>query len=287
MKYIFIKDNRSTFRLKKMCQVFAVSKSGYYAWRKRTQSKTKRANELLLAKIHEVFHGSHQHYGSRRVWFELRLRGIICSKNRVARLMRQDELKSRRTRKFKATTNSKHKLPIAPNLINKNFVVKQPNRVWVSDITYLWTWEGWMYLAVIIDLYSRQVVGWAMSTRINKELVLSAIIQAIGRRKPNLGLIFHSDRGSQYASYEVRKLLQKYQILQSMSNKGDCFDNAVSEAFFATLKLELVYPDFFETRLEACSEVFEYIEIFYNRQRLHSTLNYLSPLQFEKVNPAA
>jgi len=287
MKYIFIKDNRSTFRLKKMCQVFAVSKSGYYAWRKRTQSKTKRANELLLAKIHEVFHGSHQRYGSRRVWFELRLRGIICSKNRVARLMRQDELKSRRTRKFKATTNSKHKLPIAPNLINKNFVVKQPNRVWVSDITYLWTWEGWMYLAVIIDLYSRQVVGWAMSTRINKELVLSAIIQAIGRRKPNLGLIFHSDRGSQYASYEVRKLLQKYQILQSMSNKGDCFDNAVSEAFFATLKLELVYPDFFETRLEACSEVFEYIEIFYNRQRLHSTLNYLSPLQFEKVNPAA
>jgi len=287
MKYIFIKDNRSTFRLKKMCQVFAVSKSGYYAWRKRTQSKTKRANELLLAKIHEVFHGSHQRYGSRRVWFELRLRGIICSKNRVARLMRQDELKSRRTRKFKATTNSKHKLPIAPNLINKNFVVKQPNRVWVSDITYLWTWEGWMYLAVIIDLYSRQVVGWAMSTRINKELVLSAIIQAVGRRKPNPGLIFHSDRGSQYASNEVRKLLKKHQMIQSMSNKGDCFDNAVSEAFFATLKLELVYPDFFETRLEACSEVFEYIEIFYNRQRLHSTLNYLSPLQFEKVNPAA
>lgn len=287
MKYIFIKDNRSEFRLKKMCQVFAVSKSGYYAWRKRTTSKTRRANELLLEKIREIFKGSHQRYGSRRVCFELRLRGIICSKNRVARLMHQDELKSRRTRKFRTTTNSKHKLPIAPNLINKNFVVKQPDRVWVSDITYLWTWEGWMYLAVIIDLYSRQVVGWAMSTRITKELVLSAIIQAIGRRKPNSGLIFHSDRGSQYASYEVGKLLQKHQIIQSMSKKGDCYDNAVAEAFFATLKLELVYPDFFETRLEARSEVFEYIEIFYNRQRLHSTLNYMSPLQFEKVNPAA
>jgi len=144
-----------------------------------------------------------------------------------------------------------------------------------------------MYLAVIIDLYSRQVVGWAMSTRITKELVLSAIIQAIGRRKPNPGLIFHSDRGSQYASYEVRKILQKYQIIQSMSNKGDCYDNAVATAFFASLKLELVYPYFFKTRLEARSEVFEYIEIFYNRQRLHSTLNYMSPLQFEKVNPAA
>jgi transposase InsO family protein len=287
MKYIFIKDNRSTFRLKKMCQVFAVSKSGYYAWRKRAKSKTQRANELLQAKIDEIFHGNHQRYGSRRIWFELRLRGIFCSKNRVARLMRQVGFKSRRTRKFKTTTNSKHKLPIAPNLINKNFVVHQPDRVWVSDITYLWTWEGWMYLAVNIDLNSRQVVGWAMSTRINKELVLSAIIQAIGRRKPNPGLIFHSDRGSQYASYEVGKLLQKHQIIQSMSNKGDCYDNAVSESFFATLKLELVYPDFFKTRLEARSKVFEYIEIFYNRQRLHSTLKYMSPAQFEKVKPAA
>jgi len=287
MKYIFIKDNRSEFRLKKMCQVFAVSKSGYYAWRKRTKSKRKRANELLLAKIDDIFHGHHQRYGSRRVWFELRLRGIICSKNRVARLMRQADLKSRRTRKFRTTTNSKHQLPIAPNLINKNFVVKQPDRIWVSDITYLWTWEGWMYLAVIIDLYSRQVVGWAMSTRINKELVLSAIIQAVGRRKPNPGLIFHSDRGSQYASYEVRELLKKHQMIQSMSNKGDCYDNAVSESFFATLKLELVYPDFFNTRWEARSKVFEYIEIFYNRQRFHSFLNYMTPSQFEEGKPAA
>jgi len=287
MKYIFIKDNRSEFRLEKMCQVLAVSKSGYYSWQKRAKSKTSRANEVLLATIREIFYGYHQRYGSRRVWFELRLRGIICSKNHVARLMRQDKLKSKRTRRFKTTTNSKHNLPIAPNLINQNFSVMQPDRVWVSDITYLWTWEGWMYLAVVIDLYARQVVGWAMSTRINKELVLSAINQAIVRRKPNPGLIFHSDRGSQYASYDVVKLFEKNQIKQSMSKKGDCYDNAVAESFFATLKLELVYPDFFKSRLEARSKLFEYIEIFYNRQRIHSTLNYMTPSQFGRVNPAA
>jgi transposase InsO family protein len=287
MKYIFIKDNRSEFRLEKMCQVLAVSKSGYYAWQKRAKSKTSQANEVLLAKIREIFYGNHQRYGSRRVWFELHLRGIICSKNHVARLMRQDKLKSKRTKRYKTTTNSKHNLPIAPNLINQNFAVKQPDRVWVSDITYLWTWEGWMYLAVVIDLYARQVVGWAMRTRINKELVLSAISQAIDRRKPNPGLIFHSDRGSQYASHDVVKLLEKNQIKQSMSKKGDCYDNAVAESFFATLKLELVYPDFFKSRLEARSKLFEYIEIFYNRQRIHSTLNYMTPSQFGRVNPAA
>jgi putative transposase len=287
MKFIFIKDNRSEFRLEKMCQVLAVSKSGYYAWQKRAKSKTSRANEVLLAKIREIFYGYHQRYGSRRVWFELHLRGIICSKNHVARLMRQGKLKSKRNRRYITTTNSKHNLPIAPNLINQNFVVKQPDRVWVSDITYLWTWEGWMYLAVVIDLYARQVVGWAMSTRINKELVLSAINQAIDRRKPNPGLIFHSDRGSQYASNDVVKLLEKNQIMQSMSKKGDCYDNAVAESFFATLKLELVYPDFFKSRLEARSKLFEYIEIFYNRQRIHSTLNYMTPSQFERVKPAA
>jgi len=252
MKYVLNKDNRSTFRLKRMCQAFAVSKSGYYAWQKRTKNKSKHANELLLVKIDDIFHSHHQHYGSRRVWFELRLRGIFCSKNRVSRLMSQADLKLIRINKFWARINSKHQFPIAPNLINKNFVVKQPDHVWISDITYLWTWEGWMYLAVIIDLNSRQVVGWTMSTRINKELVLSAISQAVGRRKPNPGLIFHSERDSQYASYEVRKLHQQHQMIESISNKGDCCDNVVSESFYTTLKLALVYPDFFETHNQMC-----------------------------------
>jgi putative transposase len=283
MKYIFIKNNRSTFRLKKMCQVFSVSRSGYYLWLKRPKSKTKIANEKLLKIIIEIFNYNHQRYGSRRVCFELRLRGIACNRNHVARLMHQIDLKSKRFRKFKTTTNSKHNLPVAPNLINKNFVVEQPNRVWVSDITYIGTCEGWLYVSIILDLFSRQVVGWAMSQRINKELVLSALNQAIDRRSPAPGLIFHSDRGVQYASNEVRQLLKTNQINQSMSKKGDCYDNAVAESFFATLKLELIYPDFFRTRAEARLKIFEYIEIFYNRRRLHSFLNYMTPFQFERV----
>jgi putative transposase len=267
MKYVFIKDNRPSFRLKKMCQVFSVSRSGYYAWSKRPKSKTRIFNEELIKKIIEIFGNNHRRYGSRRVWFELRLRGTMCSRNRVVRLMNQIDLKSKRSKKFKATTNSKHNLPVAPNLINKNFVVEQPDQVWVSDITYIGTSEGWMYLAVVLDLYARQVVGWSMSDRMNKELVLSAIGQAIDRRSPTAGLIFHSDRGSQYASNEVRQLLKKYEISQSMSKKGDCYDNAVAESFFATLKMELVYPDFFKTRDDARSKIFEHIEIFYNRHR--------------------
>ena len=287
MKYIFIKDNRSTFRLEKMCQVLSVSKSGYYCWLKRNKSKTQLANERLLKTIRKIFHDNHQRYGYRRVWFELYLRGIPCSKNRIARLMKAESLKAKRIKKFKTTTKSKHNLPVAPNLLNKDFVAKAPDRIWVSDITYIWTWEGWMYLAVIIDLYARKVVGWSMDTRINKELVLSALNQAIDRRRPAAGLIFHSDRGSQYASNEVRQIVEKYGLKQSMSRKGDCYDNAVAESFFATLKTELVYPNFFATRLEARSKIFEYIEIYYNRMRLHSYLNYMTPDKFEKIKLAA
>lgn len=287
MKFMFIRDNRSTFRLIKMCQVLSVSKSGYYAWLKRPKSKTQLAREALSKKIKEIFHNHHQRYGSRRVWFELKLRGIQCSRNRVARLMRSIDLKAKRVKKFKTTTNSKHRLPVAPNLLNRDFVVTRPNQAWVSDLTYLWTREGWMYLAVILDLYARQVVGWSMSTRINKGLVLSALTQAIDRRSPAPGLIFHSDRGSQYACEDVRKLTKVYKIKQSMSRKGDCYDNAVAESFFATLKVELVYPRFFATRAEARSKIFEYIEIYYNRQRFHSYLNYMTPEQYERGHLAA
>jgi putative transposase len=287
MKFEFIRDNRPSFRVEKMCQVFGVTRSGYYAWRKRGKSQRQQENEQLTKTITDIFHGNHQRYGYPRVWFELRLRGVLVSKGRVARLMRSAGLRSRRVKKFKQTTNSKHSLPIAPNRLNKNFKVSEPDRVWVSDITYLWTWEGWLYLAVIIDLYSRQVVGWALSTRINKELVLAALNQAINRRNPINELIFHSDRGSQYASYQVCELLEKYKFIQSMSNKGDCYDNAVAESFFATLKLELVYPDFFRSRYEARLEIFEFIEIYYNRKRRHSFLNYQSPAAFETVKNVA
>ena len=287
MKYLFIKDHRSIFRLEKMCQVLSVSKSGYYSWLKRRKSKTQLANIRLLKRIRKIFNNNHQRYGYRRVWFELHLRGIQCSKNRVARLMKAESLKAKRIKRFKITTKSKHNLPVAPNLLNKDFVVTAPDRVWVSDITYIWTWEGWMYLAVIIDLYARKVVGWSMNTRINKELVLSALNQAIDRRRPTAGLIFHSDRGSQYASNEVRRMLEKHCMRQSMSRKGDCYDNAVAESFFATLKTELIYPNFFATRLEARSKIFEYIEIYYNRRRIHSYLNYMTPDQFEKTKLAA
>lgn len=270
-----------------MCQVLSVSKSGYYSWLKRRKSKTQLANKRLLKKIRKIFNNNHQRYGYRRVWFELHLRGIQCSKNRVARLMKAESLKAKRIKRFKTTTKSKHNLPVAPNLLNKDFVVTAPDLVWVSDITYIWTWEGWMYLAVIIDLYARKVVGWSMSKRINKELVLSALNQAIDRRGPAAGLIFHSDRGSQYASKDVRQILEKHHMRQSMSRKADCYDNAVAESFFATLKTELVYPDFFATRLEAQSKIFEYIEIYYNRRRIHSYLNYMTPDQFEKTKLAA
>jgi putative transposase len=270
-----------------MCRAFDVTRSGYYAWRKRGKSRRQQENEQLLKKIEEIFQGTHQRYGAPRVWFELRLRGILVSRRRVARLMKLAGLRSKRALAYKRTTNSKHALPIAPNRLNKNFKVEQPDRVWVSDITYIWTWEGWLYLAVIIDLYSRQVVGWALSTRINTELIVTAFNRAVKQRHPTAGLLFHSDRGSQYASHKFRALLEKYKFIQSMSNKGDCYDNAVAESFFATLKLELVYPYFFRSRYEASMEIFEFIEIDYNRKRSHSFLKYLSPARFESVKHVA
>lgn len=275
------------FRIGKMAKVLSVTRSGYYSWLRRPKSKTQIANEQLLEKIKEIFKNNQQRYGSRRVWFELRLHGIICSKNRVARLMKKEELKSKRYKKFKVTTNSKHNLPVAPNLLNKNFVVRCPNQVWVSDITYIWTREGWLYMCVILDLFARLVVGWAISTRINKELVLLTLHRAIKRRSPGTELIFHSDCGSQYASNVVKELLKIHKIQQSMSKKGDVYDNAVSESFFATLKSELVYPYFFESHEEARSKIFEFIEIYYNRKRLHSYLGYMSPCCFEEVRDVA
>ena len=261
--------------------------------------------------IKESHKNSRRAYGSPRITKDIQARGTKCSENRVARLMKIHGIAGKTKKKFKATTNSKHNLPVAENLLNQNFVAEKPNTVWVSDITYIATLEGWLYLIVILDLYSRQVVGWAMSDRLTAGFVIKALYQAIGRRRPASGCIFHSDRGVQYASADFRDVLKAYGFIQSMSRKGNCYDNAVAESpkgskgkrvrkgkgncydnavaesFFHTLKTEHVYDYRYETRTEAIQSVFEYIEMFYNRQRRHSAIGYRSPVSFELEAMAA
>ena len=261
-----------------------VSKSGYYAWKKRSKSQRRIDNEELLIEIRCVFVENDGNYGSPRIWESLKETKIPCSENRVARLMREEGLVAIQRRKFKATTNSKHNWPIAPNLLERNFSVGEPNRIWVTDITYIWTWEGWLYLSIVLDLYSRGIVGLAMSDRITDDLTQNALNQAIGRRNPSAGLIHHSDRGSQYASGDYQVLLKKNEIIPSMSRKGDCWDNAVAESFFHTLKVEKINRLRFKTRDEAKCEIFKYIEMYYNRKRMHSSLGYKSPFDYEKAS---
>jgi transposase InsO family protein len=270
-----------------MCRILEVSRSGFYAWCKRPKSKRHLENEKLLQDIIRVFQQSKEIYGARKITNKLHLENIQCGKNRVARLMRQNNLRSKIKRKFKATTNSRHNYPVADNLLNQNFNAEHPNQVWVGDITYISTKEGWLYLAAILDLYSRQIVGWAMDSTMTKQLVIDALKQAVGRRKPPKGIIFHSDRGSQYASHRFQKLLKKKHFISSMSGKGNCYDNACMESFFHLLKTEHVYFENYKTRAQAKQSIFQYIEIFYNRIRLHSKLGYISPCDFEKLCLAA
>ena len=261
-----------------------VSKSGYYVWKKRSKSQRRIDNEELLIEIRRVFVENDGNYGSPRIWESLKEAKVPCSENRLARVMHEDGLVAIQRRKFKATTDSKHNWPIAPNLLERNFSVGEPNRVWVTDITYIWTWEGWLYLSVVLDLYSRGIVGLAMSNRITDDLTQNALNQAIGRRNPSAGLIHHSDRGSQYASGDYQILLQKNKMIPSMSRKGDCWDNAVAESFFHTLKVEKINRFKFKTRDEARHEIFKYIETYYNRKRMHSSLGYKSPFDYEKAS---
>lgn len=239
---------------------------------------------LIEKEINEIYKKSHGRYGSPRIYAELRRRGKKINRKRIVRLMRINEIRALTKRKYKATTNSSHNKPVAENLLNQNFKVSLPNNIWISDITYIWTSEGWLYLAVILDLFSRKVVGWSMSESISANLITSAIRQALLNRTLAEGMIFHSDRGSQYASESVRYLLKQNKMTQSMSRKGNCYDNAVAESFFHTLKVELVYMKNYKTREEAKNDIFEYIEIFYNRQRSHSAINYFSPMEFENNN---
>ena len=281
MKYAFIKENAGFFSIDAMCEVFNVSRSGYYGWQDRPISQRKKDNDELLTKIKQTHSDSRSIYGYRKIYKKLQGDGVICSENRISRIMKQHNIFSKTKRKFKATTNSNHKLPISNNILNREFTVAKPNTHWVGDISYIWTQEGWLYLATVIDLYSRAIVGWSLQERMTSRLVEDALLMAINKRRLKTGLLFHSDRGSQYASDSFRKTLKKYKIISSMSRKGNCWDNAVAESFFRTLKTELVYHCNYQTREEASQSVFEYIEVFYNRKRLHSSIGYMSPMQFE------
>jgi putative transposase len=266
-----------------MCEVLEVSRSGYYAWRDRGPSERAKQNVELVGEIVEIHAASRRTYGSPRVHAELRERGFEVSRKRVEKQMREQGLVGRRRPKFRKTTDSNHDEPIAPNLVGRQFDVAEPDRVWVADITYIWTHQGWMYLAVVLDLFSRRVVGWSMAEHMRVDLVLDALRAALGKRAPcDAGLMFHSDRGSQYAAKDYRAALEAAGITCSMSRRGNCWDNAVAESFFATLKTELVHDVIFTSRQAAKTTIAEWIEIFYNGKRRHSSLGYLAPLEFER-----
>ena len=256
MKFRFISAHRETFKVGRMCTLLKVSRSGYYTWLKRPESRRSRENRALEDKI-RVFHAaSHGIYGSPKIHRDLIDDGVRCGKNRVARIMREAGIRSRTKKKFKATTNSRHNLPVAPNLLNQDFTVDAPDRTWVSDITYIHTEKGWLYLAVLLDLFNREIVGWATSSRMTRQLAIDALQMALGRRTPAQGLIHHSDRGSQYASGDYQKLLSKHAITCSMSRKGNCYDNAVAESFFRLLKTEWVNHHRYLSRSQATNSLF-------------------------------
>jgi transposase InsO family protein len=277
-------QHQEQFKVSVMCRVLEVSRSGYYEWRTRLPSLREQADEVLSQKIEAHFEQNRRVYGTRRLKHCLaEEEGEQVSRRRIGRLMAENELEVKTKRKFKVTTDSRHDQPVAPNKLERQFEVEQSDRVYVGDITYIWTREGWLYLAVIIDLFSRAVVGWSMSTRLQAELVNRALMMAITQRQPAPGLLMHTDRGSQYVADSYQKILHDYAIEPSMSRKANCWDNAVAESFFHTLKTELIYLEDFETRDQACDAVFEYIEVFYNRQRRHSANQYLAPLVYEQT----
>lgn len=264
-----------------MCRLLGVSSSAYYEWEREPQSQHDQRDEQLHAVIGEIFADKRGRYGSPRITKELAKQDVAVSRKRVSRIMRENGMQAKGKRKFKQTTDSNHSLPIAPNLVNQQFGVTELNKVWVSDITYIQTLEGWSYLATIIDLCSRKVVGWSYSDRMTSAIVCDALDSAVQQRRPGRGLVLHSDRGSQYASKAFRRRLWRYRLVQSMSAKGNCYDNAVAESFFATLKKELICSEVYRTRADARDAIFEFIEVFYNRRRMHSLLGYMTPDEFE------
>jgi putative transposase len=276
-----IKTNENQFPVGMMCRMLSVSRSGYYSWRDRPPSSRDQANRILAAEIKRVFDDEKGRPGSPRISRRLQEEGIPAGRHRVAKLMRDNGLRAKAAKKYKATTNSNHSLPVAPNRLEQNFTADVPDQKWVSDITYIWTEEGWLYLAVVLELYSRRVIGWAIGERMTAALVCDALMMALWRRHIPKGVIVHSDRGSQYCSVAYQKLFQQHQLICSMSKKGDCYDNAAMESWNHSFKVEAVHGERFLTRSEAKYQVFEYIEVYYNRKRLHSKLGYVSPEAFE------
>jgi putative transposase len=282
MKFAFIHAEKALFPIAPMCRLLGVTRQGYYAYAGRPPPEQRPAEVMLQANVSRIHKQSRGTYGSPRVLAALRASGFPASKRRVERTMRALGLHARPRRRFRTTTKANPAHPTAPNLLNRQFAAGRPNQRWVTDITYIWTDEGWCYLAAILDLFSRRVVGWALDTTLTTSLPLRALDEAIRRRGPTPGLQHHSDRGCQYTSQDYRATLNTLGIEVSMSRKGNCWDNAVAESFFATLKTELIYGRSWSSRVELRAAVFDYIEIFYNRQRLHSTLDYKTPDQLEK-----
>lgn len=284
MKFRLIDAEKAHVPVKDLCALLGVSSSGYYAWRKRPDSRRKREDEVYLVHIRSIFAESRESYGRPRMVAELQERGFQIGHHRVGRLMRDNQLTPKRTRRHKRTTDSRHDKPVAANLLAQDFTATRADEKWAVDISYLWTVEGWLYLAVVIDLYSRKVVGWAVSNRMKQDLVIRALKMALTLRQPPPGFIHHSDRGSQYCAHAYIALLESHGARISMSGKGNCFDNAVAETFFKTLKAELVWRTIFMTREQAIKELENYINGFYNPIRKHSYIGYKSPCQFETMN---
>jgi putative transposase len=285
MRFRQIEDQRGLWPVRVMCDALSVSASGYYAWRSRPESSRKIANRGLLVDIQRVHAHHRQRYGAPRIHAELRAEGHTVSRKRVERVMRRHGIRAWAPRRYRVcTTDSKHSLPVATNLLDQNFVTERSNQVWLADITYIPTGEGWLYLAVILDLFTRKVVGWAMRDHMRAELTIAALTMAIQRRRPGPGLTHHSDRGSQYAAGDYRDILRAAAVTQSMSRKANCWDNAPMESFFGTLKTELVHQREYPDRDAARRDLFAYIEGYYNRQRIHSAIGYITPEQAEAIS---
>lgn len=281
MRYAFIEEHRPMWRLPNMCRALEVSKSGYFAWRDGREAPRRSRDRALSVHIQAIHQQSRKTYGSPRIHHELKEQGMAVGKKRVERLMKSAGIAVLPLRRFVTTTDSDHDQPIAPNLLEQDFSASAPNQRWVTDITYIPTDEGWLYLAAIMDLYSRRIVGWAMETTMHRSLVLKALDMAVTERRPSAGLIYHSDRGSQYASEDHRNALTTNGMIASMSRRGCCYDNAAAESFWHTLKNELIHRTNFQTRDQAKLAIFDYIEVFYNRTRRHTSIGNLSPVEFE------
>jgi putative transposase len=287
VKYACIREHGNEFRVVRMCRVLQVSRSGYYQWLDRPESRRAREDRELLVHIRRVHLENRRAYGTVKTWRELRARGVACGKHRVARLRKHGGIEASRRRRFRLTVENHHTAPAAPNLLRQQFLATKPDRIWVGDMTFVRTRAGFLYLAVLLDLYARRVVGWCMHDRPNLEVTLRALEMALAHRRPAPGLVHHTDQAPLYSAYEYRERMQDHGLVASMSGRGNCYDNAVAESFFSNLKNELVHHCDFLTREQARAAIFDYIELFYNRSRRHQTLGYLSPVQFEEQRKVA